>query len=56
MRFAKIHVEQEYRRALFKAECEDRGRSYAMDAMYDYFEEDEEDPGEIYGRYAGRAS
>ncbi len=41
--------------AVYETECGSCGRSYAMDAGYDYYERDEEEPGESYGRYAGRA-
>ena len=36
--------------AVYESECKNRGRSCAMDARYDYFEEDEDDMGESYGR------
>jgi len=42
--------------AVFEAECENCGTSYAMDPGYDYFEADEGDPGETYGRFVRRAS
>ncbi len=41
--------------AVFEAECMNCGTSYAMDRGYDYFEIDEEDPGESYGRFVRRA-
>jgi len=43
-------------RAICETECEGCGNGYAMDRGYDYYEEDEEDTGESYGRYVGRAS
>ena len=42
--------------AVFEAECGNCGTSYAMDPGYDYFEFDEEDPGESHGRFVRSAS